>query len=373
LRVGYLSADFRRHPVSFFFEPLLRHHDPARVEVVCYSSNHRTDDLTAHLRGLAAQWRDVAALKDEQLAAAIRADGIDILVELGGHTAYSRLPVLARRPAPVQVTYLGYPFSTGLRAVDYLLADGVACPAEADDLYAEAVAVLPRPYLCFRPHPELAEVGPPPARVQGHVTFGSFNHVPKLTPATVALWSRVLHAVPRSRLVLMAGPFFDVEVCRSYQRQFAAHGIGPERLELNGPRPMAGYLAAYSRIDLALDPIPYNGGTTTCEALLTGVPVVTLAGQALFGRMGASILTGVGLPELVAATPDDYVARAAALASDLQRLTELRAELRPRFLASPLGDGPGLARHVEAMYRAMWRRACAGTAPGRLEIPEERR
>jgi predicted O-linked N-acetylglucosamine transferase (SPINDLY family) len=359
LRVGYLSGDFCRHPVGYFITPILRHHDPAQFDVVCYHSNPRTDDLTVEIRRISPRWKEVASLDDDQLAAMIESDGVDILVDLSGHTDQSRLTVLARRAAPVQVSYVGYPFTTGLREVDYLLADAVACPPECDDLYVETIYRLPCPFWSFRPHPELPAVGSLPATQNGYMTFGSFNHVPKLSAATVSLWSQVLRAVPASRLVLQAGPFSDAQTVELYRDRFASHGIAGDRLELRGPSSLPEYLAAYNRIDVALDPLPFNGGTTTCEALLMGVPVLTLPGRPLFGRMGASIMTAINLTEFIATDGGDYVNRAAYWASHREQLAQLRAGLRARFLACGLGDGAAKTRDVEAAYRAMWRKACS--------------
>jgi len=365
LRVGYVSGDFRRHVVGFFIEPLLAAHDPAAVSVHCYSETQRADAATAHLKTLAEGWRDTAGLDDDRLAAQIQADGIDILVDLAGHSAFNRLPVFARSPAPVQATYLGYPGGTGLAAIDYRLVDPVSDPeGAADALAVEALVRLEGGFLCYRPEP-----GPKPARTAGPLTFGCFNNLNKLSEPTLALWAELLRRLPGARLLLKSRQLADAAVAETLRQAFESRGVAAKRLELlawtAGPE---AHLETYRRVDIALDPFPYTGTTTTCEALWMGVPVVTLVGDHHAARMGASLLTLVGLPELIAADEASYLEIAAALAADPERLAELRAGLRSRMAASPLCDKAALARRVEAAYRVMWRRWCAGENPAPFTV-----
>ena len=355
LRIGYLSPDFCIHPVAFFLEPLLSSHDKSRFEIYCYSNTPRADGITAHLQRHASGWRDIQRLTDEQAARLVERDRIDILVDLAGHTAHNRLGVFAHRPAPVQVSYLGYPNTTGLSAMDYRITDGWADPpGETDQWHSEKLLRLPDGFLCYRP-PEGTVVTPPPSAETAAITFGSFNNLAKLAPATIALWSRLLHETPGTRLLLKTRPLADPAARDNVYRQFAAHGIDKDRLELIGwVEGMGGHLNLYGRIDIALDTFPYNGTTTTCEALWMGVPVVTLAGRLHAGRVGVSLLSRVGLGELVATSPEDYIAIASRLAGDRGRLQHLRGSLRQRMMKSTLCDSTGFTRGVEAVYEDLW-------------------
>lgn len=356
LRVGYLSADLRAHPVAYFLEPILSHHDPARIEAICYHSGPRGDAMTERLRQSARGWHECGTWGDEHVCRQVRADAIDILVDLSGHTANNRLGVLTRKPAPIQALYIGYPCTSGIAEVDYLIADARVCPPESDALYSETVLRLEDSFWCFRPHPEAPPVAPPPYLAKGYVTFGCFNHTPKLSPTTLALWAKLLQIVPDARLMLSAGPFFDAPTRELFLRRFADLGVAPARIEIRPPSALADYLAHYNRVDIALDPFPFNGGTTSCEALLMGVPLVSLAGEHFYSRMGLSFLTSLGLPELVAQSPDDYVRIAGELAADRERLATLRQGLRARFLASPICASANTTRQLEAAYREIWRR-----------------
>jgi len=322
----------------------------------------RPDATTERLRGLSDGWVDVRGLDDTALAARIRDDGIDILVDLGGHTGGNRLLVFAREPAPVQVSYLGYPATTGLEAIGYRLTDARADPpGVADDFHGEALIRLNRCFLCYGTPDDAPEVAPRPA--DGPITFGSFNHLPKVTPEVVATWCRILDRVAGARLILKAKGLASAVTRDRVRALFADHGIAPERVETIAWLPAPGdHLALYGRVDIALDSFPYNGTTTTCEALWMGVPVVTLAGDRHAGRVGASLLATVGRDDLITATRDDYVARAVALAADADGRAAARRDLRERVRRSPLGDAAGLATEIEAAYRAMWRRWCNATA-----------
>lgn len=359
LRVGYVSADFRHHSVASFFEPLLRAHDRQRVAVTLYSHAPYEDEVTDRLRAVCTAFRRIRDLDDDAAAALVRSDAIDVLVDLAGHTADNRLGVFARQPAPVQVTYLGYPSTTGSRRIAARLGDALTDPApSADELCSEAVLRLPRCFVAYAPPREAPEIA---ARARdAPLTFGSFNDVAKLSPRTIALWARLLQRVPSARLLLKGRALADPDVRQALAHRFAAHEVEPERLLLRPPRALTSeHLDDYADVDVALDPLPYCGVTTTCEALWMGVPVVTLAGVAHVGRTGASLLSAVGLPELVASTADEYVSTAARVIDDAGWRGQLRATLRQRLAASPLLDGAGLARALEAAYEGL----AAGTRP----------
>ena len=355
IRVGYVSADFRNHPVAAFFEAIARHHDRRAFEVFCYSNVLQADDTTRRLAGLAEHWRPIRDLSDADAAELVRRDGIDILVDLSGHSPQGRLGVFAGKPAPVQVTYLGYPNTTGMRAVDHRIVDAVTDPpGMTERLHTEQLERLPGCFLCYSPPDYAGEPGPLPCLQKGHVTFGSFNNFAKVTPGWLALAARILRQVPGSKCMVKCRffpPGVDVEshVCGL----FAPHGIGPERLiVLPADKSGADHLARYGReVDIALDTFPYNGTTTTCEALWMGVPVVTLAGQTHVSRVSASLLTAAGLPELVASDPDAYVRIAVELACDPERLSKLRQGMRQRM--APLTDGPAFTAKLEDAYLSM--------------------
>jgi predicted O-linked N-acetylglucosamine transferase (SPINDLY family) len=363
LRVGYVSGDFRSHPVAQFVLPLLEAHDPQTLEVFGYSAVQTPDAMTARCRAATAAWRDVRSLSDERLAELVREDRIDILVDLALHTAENRLLAFARKPAPVQVSWLGYPGSTGLDAIDFWLTDPYLDPPRREDGSTLSGAVrLPETYWCYRPAADTENVSSLPALEAGRVTFGSLNNYGKLNAATLALWGRLLQVLPKSQLVLHAPV---EEQRRRARRLLAEQGVSAERVRFTGFLPLAEYFQVYRQIDIGLDPFPYGGGTTTCDALWMGVPVVSLAGQTAVGRGGLSLLSNMGLPELVAADETQYVAIAAGLAGDLPRLAKLRASLRERMWASPLTNAPRFARHIEAAYRAMWHWWCEEDAQRR--------
>ncbi|NKB57128.1 MAG: tetratricopeptide repeat protein [Alphaproteobacteria bacterium] len=356
LRIGYLSADFRRHSVASFFEPLLVRHDQSRFEIFCYANLENPDATTARLQTACDHWRWVAGLTDDQLAKRIQADGIDILVDLSGHTAGNRLLALQRKPAPIQATWLGYPNTTGLTAIDYRLTDAVADPPGAERFATETLLRLEDGFLCYQPPGDAPDVAPLPAQSAGHVTFGSFNNLRKVTPAVIAVWAEILHRAPPARLHLKARPFADHATVAHFTDVFRQHGIAAERITLRGPLSTpSDHLGAYAEMDIALDCFPYNGTTTTCEALWMGVPVVTLAGDRHAARVGASLLTRVGLEDCIAAQLDDYIGIAARLANDIEALAGLRAGMRDRLSQSSLCDGDGFRQRIEAAYEQMWR------------------
>ena len=360
LRVGYVSSQFRSHAVNFFSEPILAAHDHRAVEVFCYSAAlpAESDATTARLRGHADHWREIAGRGDQQVSEMIRDDQIDVLVDLCGHIGGNRLLVFARKPAPVQVTYIGYQNTTGMLAMDYRLTDDWSDPpGTTDHLYTEKLVRLPRAFFCYLPSADAPDETPLPAMANKIITFGSFNHFGKVTPQVLATWAEILSAVPQSRLVLLA------PVTPSLRRQvglaFERHGVSAERVELASRRPRGEYLKLIGRVDIALDPFPFNGHTTTCDCLWQGVPVVTLAGETYVSRYGGSALLNLGMQDLIASTREQYVAIARGLATDVDRLQGLRAGLRARMLASPLVDAAGFTRNLEAAYRRMWVDWCA--------------
>jgi predicted O-linked N-acetylglucosamine transferase (SPINDLY family) len=362
LRIGYVSPDFRRHSVAFFVEPVLAAHHRDSVEVCCYSNVAQPDDVTERFRAMADHWRDIRGLPEAQVVELIRGDGIDILVDLAGHTRGSRLMVFARKPAPIQVTWCGYPATTGLASIDYRLTDALADPAgQTDHLYTEELVRLPVPFTCYRPPSDAPEVSGLPALAHGAITFGSFNFLAKVTPRIIAAWSALLEKAPGARLVLKSAPLVDESTRRLVWERFRERGIDPARVELLGPVDHREHLLAYRRIDIALDTFPYHGTTTTCEALWMGVPVVVLAGSTHASRVGVSLLASVGLEDWVAQSFEDYVGLAASRARDPERLAALRAGLRQRVASSPLTDATAFASHLEEAYRRMWRRWCGGS------------
>jgi predicted O-linked N-acetylglucosamine transferase (SPINDLY family) len=378
LRVGYVSQDFRSHAAAYFIEPLLRHHDRGRVEVFCYSDAAAPDATTARLRGLADQWRDTAGLPDGQVADLVTEDGIDVLVDLAGHTEGNRLLLFARRPAPVLVSYLGYPCTTGLPArgpwaaeglepragpadagtpagsLHYRLGDAVTDPPGEPSCYTEELVRLEPVFCCYGPPRHAPPVSPPPAERNGHVTFGALHKLEKLNDRVLDVWCELLRAVPSARL-LLARHVLRGRTAEEWRERFRRRGLDEVRLELRSVEAVdLRHLRQYADIDVALDAFPWNGHSTACEALWMGVPVVTLRGNRHAGRMVASLLTCVGLQELVAETPADYVRTAAGLAADVPRLAALRAGLRERMAGSPLCDGAAFAAEIEAAYRRMW-------------------
>ncbi len=361
LRIGYMSPDFRAHAVSYFIEPILRAHDHAGFEVFCYHNNLAADAVTKRLRGIADHWRDIANMEDDEAAEQVRNDGIDILVDLAGHTSKNRLMVFARKPAPVQVTYLGYPATTGLSAMDYRITDAYADPVGADDrYYTERLVRMPHSTWCYLPPGGAPDVRPTPALERGSVTFGSFNNISKLNPEVIAAWGAILRALPNARLLIATVP--EGMARERLRAGFGACNIDAARLDFRGWMPTAAFHAAHHEVDIALDPFPVNGGTTTCETLWMGVPVVSLYGSTFVGRAGASLLNAGGLGELVAANVEDYVAMAVRLARDLDRLKALRSGMLERLAASPLCDSAGFTRALEEHYRAMWSGWCAKAA-----------
>jgi predicted O-linked N-acetylglucosamine transferase (SPINDLY family) len=357
LRIGYVSPDFWTHSVAYFIEPALEYYDRDRFHVTCYADVERPDATTARLRDYVDRWHETAALSDDELFDLIRADGIDILIDLAGHTANNRLPVFGRRAAPLQMSWIGYPATTGLAQMDYRVTDEWADPAgETDAYHSETLLRLQRGFLCYTPPAD----APAPAADRGDrpITFGSFNNLSKVTDAVIALWSEILHEVPDARLLLKSRQLADEGVRRRIVDAFAEHLIPEERLDLHGRLASRGaHLELYGAVDVALDTFPYNGTTTTCEALWMGVPVVTMAGDLHAGRVGASLLHQCGLDDWVAATPENYVSLALAIAANLPE----RRILREWVAESGLTDGPAFAVAWEEALREVWRDLCAAS------------
>ena len=358
LRVGYVSGHFMAHAVNFFVEPILASHDHDRFEVYCYSNVSVDDEVTDRLRGYADGWRRIRELSDEQAAEQVREDQIDILVDLSGHIGGNRLLVFAHKPAPVQVTYIGYQCTTGMRAMDYRLTDAFADPpGETDAYYTEKLVRLPRSFFCYLPSSDAPAVVPPPAVANGYVTFGSFNNMTKVRPEVLQTWAEVMQRAAGSRLIILADM---AESLKSYLIEtFAALGISTERLELAHRRPRSGYLELIQRADVALDPFPFNGHTTTCDALWQGLPVVARCGSQYVSRFGCSGLITLGLNDLVASSAEQYADIATGLAHDVDRLVHLRSTLRERMASSPLLDFVGFTRNLEDAYQAMWLQWCS--------------
>jgi predicted O-linked N-acetylglucosamine transferase (SPINDLY family) len=354
LRIGYVSADFHSHASAYFLSPLLKHHNRQQVKVFCYARVSRPDAMTSRFQQIADVWRNTLGVSDEHIAAQIREDQIDILIDLKLHTADNQLPVFARKPAPVQVSWLGYPGSTGLTAIDYRLSDPHLDPPGTDEsIYSERTIRLPETFWCYDPLDDgQIPVNPLPSLKTGVVTFGCLNNFCKINDPLLSIWSRVLREVKGSRLLLLAP---DGGHRTQTLDRFRHEGIDPARIEFVAKQLRPNYLQTYHRIDLGLDTFPYNGHTTTLDSLWMGVPVVTLVGNKPVARAGWSQLSNLGLPDLAGETADQFVRIATDLAKDAQRLQQLRSTLRRRMEQSPLMDAAGFALNIEAAYRRMWR------------------
>jgi protein O-GlcNAc transferase len=354
LRIGFVSGDIRNHPVGYFLEGLLSKVDRDTFELIAYTTTSKTDALTERIKPYLSDWKSMYSLSDEAAAQLIHDDGLHILVDLSGHTAGNRLPVFAWKPAPVQVSWLGYFATTGLAEMDHIIADPWTLPESEAVYFTENIWRLPETRLCFTPPDIDLDISPLPALTNGWITFGCFNNLTKMGDDVVALWARVLDAVPDSRLLLKAKQLNDAHERQQTIKRFTDQGIEAHRLILEGSDPRAAYLTAYHRVDISLDPFPYPGGTTSAEGLWMGVPVLTLTGERFLSRQGVGILMNAGLSDWIATDADDYVARAVSHAADLVKLARLRQELRQQVLASPLFDAARFARNFEAAMQGMW-------------------
>jgi protein O-GlcNAc transferase len=359
LRIAYVSADFREHSVGYFIDAALDKHDRNGFEIFCYSDVVAPDALTRRMQSRPLAWRAINGMPNDAVVELIRRDQIDILVDLAGHSARNRLPVFARRAAPVQVSYLGYPDTTGVAAMGYRITDSrVDPPGDADRFSVEILHRLDPCAWCFRPHEPSPPV-PPPRDAARPITFGTFNALPKLNDPLIATWADILRAAPDARFIMKALALGEAQLADRLRERFAAHGVATDRLELRSHADDATqHLATYGEIDIALDTFPYNGTTTTCEAMWMGAPVVTLAGRTHAGRVGVSLLAAVKLEELIAANREAYVQIAIDLSRDRGRLAGLRQSLRQRMLASPLMNGFDFTRRLESAYRSMWGHWC---------------
>ena len=356
LRIGFVSADLRTHPVGFFLESVLAHLNPARVQLFAYSTRAGEDELTQRLKPRFAQWRSLVGMSDEAAATTIRNDGVHILFDMSGHTDSNRLPVFAWKPAPVQVSWIGYFASTGLPAIDYVLGDEWVLPPNEAAHFVERPWRLPHGYLCFTPpEPAVAIDRAAIDNLARPPMFGCFSDLVKVNDRVVAVWSRILHAVPSAKLFLKAQQLADEAQRTATAARFASHGIAQDRLVLEGPSPRAEYLAAYHRVDISLSPFPYPGGTTTAESLWMGVPVLCRHGDRFLGHLCESVVHSVELADWIAADDDEYVAKAVAFASDRQALAALRGGLRERVLNASLCSPDRFARTLEDQFDAMWR------------------
>ena len=355
LIIGLCSPDFRRHSCSYFLEPLLKHYDRSRLEIMCYSDVAQPDDHTDRFQGYTDAWRNVYGMPADEMAALIQRDRVDILVDLAGHTAGNRLAVFALKPAPIQVTWIGYSNTTGLNSIDYLISDAVTIPEGEENLYQEKVIRLPGTRLCYASPSHAPEVSLSPFTQKGIITFGSFNNIAKISAETITLWAELLHRIPLARLILKWSAFDDVGIRTRFEKLFVKQGISLQRIVIQGHSPHSEMLALYSQVDIALDTFPFTGGTTTCEALWMGVPVVTLLGQTPISRQSASLLTCIGHPELIAESRAEYLDILENFCSDTDRLISLRSRLRSDMSSSLLCNGVLFSFNLQCAFRDMWR------------------
>jgi protein O-GlcNAc transferase len=358
LKIGYVSGDLRGHAVAWFFEHLLEFHDRAPFDITCYDNTRTPDAVSQRLRDWGHDWREVAQQTSESIAGQIAADGIDILFDLSGHTAHNLAPVFARKPAPIQITWLGYRVTTGMDCIDFRLTDAfVDPPGRSESGYSERLLRMPQSQWAYRQPSPAPTISALPMERNGFVTFGSFNQFDKLSPLTLKTWAAILRELPQARLLMLGIPQGE---CRlEFLARWRDLGVNPERLELHANLPREQYHATIMRADIALDPFPYNGGTSTCEVLWMGVPVVALAGNTGLARAGVSILNAARLPDWIASSMDDYVTLAVERARDPRGLATLRAGLRAHLLATPLLDGRTFTRDLETLLRGVWREWCA--------------
>jgi predicted O-linked N-acetylglucosamine transferase (SPINDLY family) len=356
IRIGYVSPNFNEHPVSHFFEPLLASHDKSGFEIFCYSNVKMADTMTEHLKDMADNWRDICNKSDEDTAEMIGSDKIDILVDLAGHTSDNRMMVFARKPSPIQVTYLGYPNTTGLETMDYRITDSYADPpGKTERLHSEELVRLPHGFLCYQPPGKTPDVSNPPSLKGECITFGCFNNRAKITPEMMRVWAKIIKMVPNARIVFKFKFSSDPLAQRLLRDMLDQENIPMDRVELyDHILSKEAHLDLYNRVDITLDTFPYNGTTTTCEALWMGVPVITLGGEVHVSRVGLSILSVIGLAELVAGSKEEYIEKAVGLAADIEKRIYLRSNLRSLMRSSPLMNAKGFTQALEHEFRKMW-------------------
>jgi protein O-GlcNAc transferase len=360
LKIGYLSPDFRRHAVTYFTESILISHNRKEFEVFCYSNSLKHDEITNRIQKYAVQWHEIEGMSDGEVSELIRQHEIDILVDLAGHTSNNRVLVFARKPAPIQVSWIGYLATTGLSAMDYKIVDNYTDPqGETEQFHTERLIRLPETFLCYLPDRNSPDAGSLPALSTGHITFGSFNNFSKVTPNVFTVWANILEKLPKSCLILKGKSFHDHATCQYVVSMFKQRGIAAERIILQSWTPAPKHLESYHQVDIGLDTFPFNGGATTCEAIWMGVPVITRAGIAYAARIGVSLLSNAGLGDLIAKTDEEYVELAVRLATDMEKLQLLRASLRDKILHSPLTDQKRFALNLERQYRRMWEAWCS--------------
>jgi len=364
LRIGYLSPDLRNHPVAAFLEPVLAHHDPQRYQIICYQDSPLADATTARLKSHSLHWRETFGLSDDQLEQQITQDRIDILIDLAVHSGRNRLPLFARKPAPILMTYLGYAFTTGVGVVDYRITDAILDPPGlTESFHTERLLRLPNIFWCFRPPTNSPPITPLPALGNGHITFGSANRLVKITPSVLACWSRVMQQIPSAKLRLIAPELRTDSVRAEIITLLNNSHIDASRVSLVGSLPLENFLAAVGEFDIALDTFPFTGGSTSCHTLWMGVPVVTRTGQTSLTRVSATILSSIGQNDLIASTQDEFVSIATALASDIPALAARRDQMRSRMQDSPLMREAAFVKTLEAAFRLAWQEACAQSIP----------
>lgn len=359
LKIGYVSPDFKRHPVGKFIAPIIKHHDHQKFEIYCYGEIQKVDEITEEIKASCDHWRSTLGLTDAEVIEQIKQDQIDILIDLAGHTDDNRLPIFFSKPAPIQASYLGYFATTGIPTIDYWITDHHLHPLDTEEKTSETIWRLPRCYVAYQPSPEALEVNPLPALSSEYITFGCLNNFSKLNPFLLSLWAKILQALPQSRLILKSHyhNLDDPEEKQSVELFLQEQGFNLEQVELiDSPTLAEDYFALYHRIDIHLDTFPYNGCTTTCDALWMGVPVLTLAGDRKIQRMGNSLLQAIGLGDWIAHSPEEYVNKAITFAQDLEAIAQLRTSLRERFQKSQLGDIEGLTLALENAYQQMWKK-----------------
>ncbi len=353
IRVGLVSGDFRNHPVGHFLEAIIAGLDPEKIELIAYPTSPLTDALTARIRPHFRQWHPICGLNDESAAMLIHSHGPHIMIDLSGHTAQNRLPVFAWKPAPVQVSWLGYFATTGLAEMDYILGDPYVTPPGSENQFVENIWRMPETRMCFTPPRDAPEISPLPALKNGHFTFGSFQNLAKVSDETLEIWSKVLKALPDSRLRWQCRQFNEPAAIVNTLDRMETRGIAQSRVTLIGPVSRLDYLASHCEVDFILDTFPFTGGTTTCEALWMGVPTLTLAGNTMISRQGMGIMTAAGLPQWCAHAAEEYVSKAVSLAASIENLSALRMELREKVGSSPLFDSRRFARHFEEAMSEM--------------------